>query len=58
MSRLSRGTTGLGSFSRPGITQASVADRQGNKSFEELKRLIHGKLVDKYLAQLDGVTKT
>src|SRR5438309_10728414 len=56
MSRLQRGTSGLsqnGSFSRMGGTnqsgsaQAASADRQSNKSFEELKRLIHGKLVDK-----------
>src|SRR5437016_855874 len=56
MSRLQRGTSGLsqnGTFSRMGGTnqsgsaQAASADRQSNKSFEELKRLIHGKLVDK-----------
>src|SRR5438132_9256097 len=61
MSRLSRGTTGLGSFSRPGISQQTAgADRQGNKSFEELKRLIHGKLVDKLdlskVSDLEGDT--
>jgi pilus assembly protein CpaF len=51
MSRLSRGTTSLGqtgSFSRAGTpSQLNGQDRQSNKSFEELKRLIHGKLVDK-----------
>src|SRR6516165_12236073 len=57
MSRLQRGLTGLsqnGSFSRLGsnVSQGASAagtgtDRQSNKSFEELKRLIHGKLVDK-----------
>jgi pilus assembly protein CpaF len=58
MSRLQRGgLTGLsqnGSFSRLGSNAsqggsgtAGGSDRQSNKSFEELKRLIHGKLVDK-----------
>jgi pilus assembly protein CpaF len=57
MSRLQRGLTGLsqnGSFSRQvsgvsnlGAGTGTVSDRQSNKSFEELKRLIHGKLVDK-----------
>src|SRR6516165_9683204 len=57
MSRLQRGMTGLsqnGSFSRLGSNvshlgsaAASGSERQSNKSFEELKRLIHGKLVDK-----------
>src|ERR1700716_4765203 len=60
MSRLSRGATGLGSFSRPGVSQNTAGDRQGNKSFEELKRLIHGKLVDKLdlsrVSDLEGET--
>src|SRR5919109_371418 len=49
MSRLSKGITGLSSYSRHGASQSqSVAnDRSTNKSFEDLKRLIHGKLVDK-----------
>src|ERR671916_404811 len=51
MSRLQRGLTGLntsGSYSRLGSQAAAGGnDRQANKSFEELKRLIHGKLVDK-----------
>jgi pilus assembly protein CpaF len=51
MSRLSRGTTSpsqTGSFARIGTpSQLNGPDRQSNKSFEELKRLIHGKLVDK-----------
>src|SRR5437870_11575324 len=57
MSRLHRGLTGLsqnGTFSRQGsqasqlgTAGATGTDRQSNKSFEELKRLIHGKLVDK-----------
>jgi pilus assembly protein CpaF len=50
MSRLQRGITGLntsGSYSRLGSHAATGGDRQANKSFEELKRLIHGKLVDK-----------
>lgn len=53
MSRLQRGLTGLSSVSRHGsqsgsIGGASLQDRQSsNKSFEELKRHIHGKLVEK-----------
>src|SRR5260370_12990780 len=51
MSRLSRGPTSpsqTGTFSRIGTSsQLNGQDRQSNKSFEELKRLIHGKLVDK-----------
>jgi pilus assembly protein CpaF len=39
---------------------AGMADRQGTKSFEELKRLIHGKLVDKLdlsrVSDLEGDT--
>jgi pilus assembly protein CpaF len=48
MSRLQKGLTGMnttGGFSRMG--SASQGSGQNNKSFEELKRLIHGKLVDK-----------
>jgi pilus assembly protein CpaF len=33
--------------SRTGSMSGASGDRQANKSFEELKRLIHGKLVDK-----------
>src|SRR5262245_13104921 len=53
MSRLTRGLTGLNNtnnpsnFSRAGGPTMGGQDRQSNKSFEELKRLIHGKLVDK-----------
>jgi pilus assembly protein CpaF len=50
MSRLQRGLTGLstsGSFNRLGSQSQTSGDRSSNKSFEELKRLIHGKLVDK-----------
>ena len=48
MSRLSRGVTGLSNYSRTAPTGATGGgDRQANKSFEELKRLIHTKLVDK-----------
>src|SRR5690349_16710494 len=52
MSRLQRGLTSLyggnTAASRMGsINLTSANDRQGTKSFEELKRLIHGKLVDK-----------
>src|SRR5215831_5129516 len=59
MSRLSRGNSGTfqsGNLSRvvsvsqtgrPGAVSQTGVDRQSNKSFEELKRLIHSKLVDK-----------
>src|SRR5579871_6045668 len=49
MTRLQRGLSGLnnnGPSSRLGGAMAG-GDRQGAKSFEELKRLIHSKLVDK-----------
>jgi pilus assembly protein CpaF len=62
MSRLQRGLSGLsqqGSVSRLGASQAST-DRLNNKSFEELKRLIHSKLVDKLdlsrVSDLEGDT--
>ncbi len=62
MSRLQRGLNGLsssGSSSRLGSLSAS-GERQGAKSFEELKRLIHGKLVDKLdlsrVSDLEGET--
>src|SRR5688572_9684572 len=48
MSRLQsglRGASSAGGFSRMGLSQG--ADRSNTKSFEELKRLIHSKLVDK-----------
>src|SRR5271163_2728707 len=50
MSRLQKGLTGMsggGGYSRLGNASQGGGDRQANKSFEELKRLIHGKLVDK-----------
>ena len=51
MSRLQRGLTGLSSVSRAGThggTSIGANDRaQSNKSFEELKRHIHSKLVEK-----------
>jgi len=48
MSRLARGVTGTASFNRGGSVHSATADRQAsNKSFEELKRLIHSKLVEK-----------
>ena len=63
MSRLQRGLSGLsnnGSASRLGGSMAGGTDRQGTKSFEELKRLIHGKLVDKLdlsrVSDLEGDT--
>src|ERR1700746_497507 len=49
----SQGAGGTGGLSRLGASQASI-DRQSNKSFEELKRLIHQKLVDKL--DLSGVS--
>ncbi len=62
MSRLQRGLNGLstsGSVSRLGSLSAGNAG-QGAKSFEELKRLIHGKLVDKLdlsrVSDLEGET--
>lgn len=52
MSRLQRGLTGLSSYSRHGGNNSSVSaagggTAQANKSFEELKRHIHSKLVEK-----------
>src|SRR3954470_2961951 len=63
MSRLQRGISGM-SGSHVGSTHGHnsfVNDRnQANKSFEELKRLIHGKLVDKLdlsrVSDLEGDT--
>jgi pilus assembly protein CpaF len=66
MSRLQRGLSGLShngnsqnGMSRLGQSQSGL-ERQGSKSFEELKRLIHGKLVDKLdlsrVSDLDGDT--
>jgi pilus assembly protein CpaF len=68
MSRLQKGLTGLsqsqqGTFNRSNASAGATgagSDRQGNKSFEELKRLIHGKLVDKLdlsrVSDLEGNT--
>src|SRR4051812_24895223 len=74
MSRLQRGLNGLsnpgtpsmagggGGLSRLGgsVAGGNPTDRQGMKSFEELKRLIHGKLVDKLdlsrVSDLEGDT--
>src|SRR5262245_51695705 len=52
MSRLQRGLTGMNTgggtnFSRLGGPSQISVGGQSNKSFEELKRLIHSKLVDK-----------
>ena len=48
MSRLSRGGANTNSFGGGSHAPTGLGgDRQANKSFEELKRLIHGKLVDK-----------
>jgi pilus assembly protein CpaF len=62
MSRLQRGLSGLSSNGVGGRLGGSLAgsERQGAKSFEELKRLIHGKLVDKLdlsrVSDLEGDT--
>jgi pilus assembly protein CpaF len=62
MTRLQRGLSGLshnGAGSRLGGSMPG-GDRQGAKSFEELKRLIHSKLVDKLdlsrVSDLEGDT--
>lgn len=50
MSRLQSGLKNLsstGGFSKLGNMSQAGLDRNSSKSFEELKRLIHGKLVDK-----------
>jgi pilus assembly protein CpaF len=62
MSRLQRGLSSMGtngSLSRLGTSQPGL-ERQATKSFEELKRLIHQKLVDKLdlsrVSDLEGDT--
>src|SRR5215211_7537544 len=68
MSRLQRGLSGLSNNGMNGggnnglsrLNSQSGLERQGSKSFEELKRLIHSKLVDKLdlsrVSDLDGDT--
>src|SRR5579875_2662022 len=60
MTRLQRGLNGLNSNGPGSRGPTSSAERQGAKSFEELKRLIHGKLVDKLdlsrVSDLEGDT--
>src|SRR5580698_9817057 len=61
MSRLQRGLTGLNSGNGTGVSRiGSGGGMHGTKSFEELKRLIHGKLVDKLdlsrVSDLEGDT--
>src|SRR5438132_3418809 len=66
MSRLQRGITGLNNpantsgFSRTSGVSQNGLERTGSKPFEELKRLIHGKLVDKLdlsrVSDLEGDT--
>jgi pilus assembly protein CpaF len=63
MSRLSRGLSSISSNGNTGSrlgTSQSGLERQSNKSFEELKRLIHSKLVDKLdlsrVSDLEGDT--
>jgi len=46
MSRLQRGLTGF-QAGQGGLSGTNPTSAQGGKSFDELKRLIHGKLVDK-----------
>ena len=46
MSRLQRGLTGF-QAGQGGLSGNNPASAQSGKSFDELKRLIHGKLVDK-----------
>ena len=60
MTRLSRGISGASNFNT-GFSQTGISqDRHASKSFEELKRLIHGKLVDKLdlskVSDLEGDT--
>src|ERR1700745_1908623 len=47
MTRLSRGLTNERSFGNSTNPTGLAAERASNKGFEDLKRLIHGKLVDK-----------
>jgi len=66
MSRLQRGLSGMSGASHNGASVTRLgssslgAERQGTKSFEELKRLIHSKLVDKLdlsrVSDLEGDT--
>jgi len=61
MSRLQRGLSGLNGAATPSRLIGSIGGAAQNaKSFEELKRLIHGKLVDKLdlsrVSDLDGET--
>jgi pilus assembly protein CpaF len=57
---MSRGTSSASSFGSLNSHVGLAGDRQANKSFEELKRLIHGKLVDKLdlskVSDLEGDT--
>ena len=61
MSRLQRGLSGLNGAATPSRLIGTIGGAAQNaKSFEELKRLIHGKLVDKLdlsrVSDLDGET--
>jgi pilus assembly protein CpaF len=60
MSKLQRGLSGLNNGAGLGPGRLGGAPGQGAKSFEELKRLIHGKLVDKLdlsrVSDLEGET--
>src|ERR1700730_14265631 len=47
MTRLSRGSSNVNSFGSNHAPTGLGGERQSSKSFDELKRLIHGKLVDK-----------
>src|SRR6202163_2808831 len=60
MSRLQRGLTGINGSTSVITSRLGGPSMQGTKSFEELKRLIHGKLVDKLdlsrVSDLEGET--
>src|SRR5277367_3420726 len=60
MSRLQRGLSGLNNTNGGTSRLGGGSAMQGTKSFEELKRLIHGKLVDKLdlsrVSDLEGET--
>src|SRR6202163_2886770 len=60
MSRLQRGLTGINGSTSVITSRLGGLERQSNKSFEELKRLIHSKLVDKLdlsrVSDLEGDT--
>jgi pilus assembly protein CpaF len=61
MSRLQRGVSGVNGSGSSGVSRlGGSSPLQGTKTFEELKRIIHGKMVDKVdlsrVSDLDGDT--